>query len=60
MQEYVDAQSAQAQLQAEGIATSVSLITSTRLDFEARRLPDALIRASIHYYNSPEVCHAAE
>jgi cysteine desulfurase / selenocysteine lyase len=34
-----------------GINVSVSRIASTRLDMEARALPD-LVRASVHYYNT--------
>lgn len=40
-------------LMARGINLSVSQVTSTRLDMEARGL-DALIRAGVHYYNSEE------
>ena len=40
-------------LQAEGINTSISPRTSTRLDLDARGL-DALNRASVHYYNTDE------
>jgi cysteine desulfurase/selenocysteine lyase len=34
-------------------SVSVSRISSTRLDMEARDLPD-LVRASVHYYNTDE------
>ena len=55
VQDTVDAESAVDQLQAAGISTSVTGIASTRLDFEARRLPDSMIRASVHYCNSEQV-----
>jgi selenocysteine lyase/cysteine desulfurase len=35
------------------INVSVSRVSSTRLDMEARNLPD-LVRASVHYYNTDE------
>jgi cysteine desulfurase/selenocysteine lyase len=35
------------------INVSVSRVSSTRLDMEARHLPD-LVRASVHYYNTEE------
>jgi cysteine desulfurase/selenocysteine lyase len=42
------------------INVSVSRVSSTRLDMEARGLPD-LVRASVHYYNTAEeiarFCH---
>lgn len=28
--------------------------SSTRLDFERQGLPDSVVRASVHYYNSSE------
>ena len=34
------------------INVSVSAKTSTRLDFEKHGLPESLVRASVHYYNS--------
>ncbi len=40
-------------LRAQGINVSVSTLTSTRLDMEARAL-DAVVRASVHYYNTDE------
>ncbi len=43
-----------AALSAQGINTSVSLLTSARLDMEPRGLIDGLTRASVHYYNSEE------
>ncbi|WP_437678308.1 aminotransferase class V-fold PLP-dependent enzyme [Sorangium sp. So ce131] len=39
-----------ARLGAQAIHVSVSTVGGTRLDFEARGLPD-LVRASVHYYN---------
>jgi cysteine desulfurase / selenocysteine lyase len=38
-------------LRAQAINTSVSLPTSTRLDFEQRQLPE-LLRLSLHYFNT--------
>ncbi|WP_371224620.1 aminotransferase class V-fold PLP-dependent enzyme [Roseovarius sp. 2305UL8-3] len=43
-----------AALSAQGINTSVSLLTSARLDLEPRGLTDGLVRASVHYYNTDE------
>ena len=37
---------------------SVTGIGSTRMDFEARHLPDSMVRASVHYYNTEQVCCA--
>ncbi len=51
--EQKDAQTIQAALRERGINVSVSTPSSTRLDAEARNLPD-LIRASVHYYNTKE------
>jgi selenocysteine lyase/cysteine desulfurase len=39
-------------LRRRSIAVSVSGVASTRLDYEARGLPPATLRASAHYYNS--------
>jgi cysteine desulfurase/selenocysteine lyase len=46
-----EADEVQRRLSNVGINVSVSRITSTRLDMEARTLPD-LVRASVHYYNT--------
>ncbi|WP_103021313.1 aminotransferase class V-fold PLP-dependent enzyme [Salinibacter altiplanensis] len=46
-----DASALQAALRTQDINTSVSPPSSTRLDAEARALPD-LVRASVHYYNT--------
>ncbi len=40
-------------LRAQAINTSVSGIGSARLDFAARKI-DAVLRASVHYYNSED------
>jgi selenocysteine lyase/cysteine desulfurase len=47
----MDAAEIQAALRGRDINTSVSTPNSTRLDAEARNLPD-LVRASVHYYNT--------
>ena len=46
-----DAASMQRRLRAQGTNVSVSPAEYTRLDMEARGLP-ALVRASVHYYNT--------
>jgi selenocysteine lyase/cysteine desulfurase len=46
-----DASTLQTALRDRDINVSVSTPNSTRLDAEARRLPD-LVRASVHYYNT--------
>ena len=48
-----DADEVQRLLAKVHINVSVSRVTSTRLDMEARGLPD-LVRASVHYYNTEE------
>jgi cysteine desulfurase / selenocysteine lyase len=48
-----DADAVQRRLAKARINVSVSRISSTRLDMEARDLPD-LVRASVHYYNTEE------
>jgi selenocysteine lyase/cysteine desulfurase len=45
------AEAIQERLRARSMHTSVSPPSSTRLDAEARALPD-LVRASVHYYNT--------
>ena len=47
------AEEVQADLTAAGINTSVSAVESTRYDLSERGLP-ALVRASVHYYNTDE------
>ncbi len=49
--EQKDASTIQAALRTRDINTSVSPPSSTRLDAEARSLPE-LVRASVHYYNT--------
>jgi len=46
-----DAEAIQAALREKNVNVSVSPRSSTRLDAEARTLPD-LVRASVHYYNT--------
>jgi selenocysteine lyase/cysteine desulfurase len=48
-----DASEIQAALRKRDVNVSVSTPSSTRLDAEARTLPD-LVRASVHYYNTEE------
>jgi selenocysteine lyase/cysteine desulfurase len=48
-----DADEVQRLLAKRRINVSVSRLSSTRLDMEARGLPD-LVRASVHYYNTEE------
>ena len=45
---WIDATTIRDRLRAMGINVSVTTQTSTRLDFEQRRMPD-LVRASVHY-----------
>jgi len=49
--EHMEATEIQGTLRERDINTSVSTPNSTRLDAEARNLPD-LVRASVHYYNT--------
>ena len=51
-QEGVEAKRVQAFLLDRQINVSISPKTSTRLDFEKHGLPESLVRASVHYYNS--------
>lgn len=51
--EPVDAAKIQTALRDRDINVSVSTPSSTRLDAEARNLPD-LVRASVHYYNTED------
>ena len=44
----------QAALLDKNINVHKSSISSTRLDFERRQLPESVVRASVHYYNSSE------
>jgi cysteine desulfurase / selenocysteine lyase len=48
------------ELRAQAVNTSVTVATSTRLDFEARRLPD-MLRLSVHYFNTiDEIDHVVD
>ena len=59
MQEGVDPASACEQLRALGINVKQTPQASTRLDFEARKLPaEGMVRASVHYYNTEQVNQA--
>jgi len=49
--EHMEATEIQGALRKRNVNTSVSTPSSTRLDAEARNLPD-LVRASVHYYNT--------
>ena len=49
----IDSEKIQKQLREKKINVSVSHISSTLLDMEARELPN-LVRASLHYYNTEE------
>ena len=51
--EQMEAAQIQAALRERGVNVSVSTPNSTRLDAEARNLPD-LVRASVHYYNTED------
>ena len=44
----------QAALLEKNINVHRSARSSTRLDFERRQLPESVVRASVHYYNSSE------
>ena len=44
------------QLRVLSINVKQTPLTSTRLDFEARKLPaEGMVRASLHYYNTEQV-----
>ena len=43
-----------ARLCEQGINVKTSAITSTRLDFERVDLPHAVVRASVHYFNTSD------
>ncbi len=49
--EQAEAKTIRAALREQGVNVSVSPLSSTRLDAEARTLPN-LVRASVHYYNT--------
>ena len=51
--EMVDVTKIHRALSAHKINTSTSTVFSTRLDAEARQLPD-IVRSSVHYYNTEE------
>ncbi|MEM7535715.1 MAG: aminotransferase class V-fold PLP-dependent enzyme [Chloroflexota bacterium] len=51
--ENVDVEKIHQALSAHKINTSTSTVFSTRLDAEARQLPD-IVRASVHYYNTED------
>lgn len=51
--DWMEAAAIQGALRSRGINVSVSTPSSTRLDAEARGLPD-LVRASVHYYNTED------
>jgi selenocysteine lyase/cysteine desulfurase len=55
--EQMDAAAIRDALRERNVNTSVSTPNSTRLDAEARNLPD-LVRASIHYYNTEDEIEA--
>ena len=52
VQDGMHAASIKAFLLERRINVSVSPKSSTRLDFEKRGLPESVVRASVHYYNS--------
>jgi cysteine desulfurase / selenocysteine lyase len=52
--EDVDADEIRAALAREGINVYVSTIDDTRLDFENRGLPERIVRASVHYFNTED------
>lgn len=54
LQVQIDPSEAVEQLWKQGINISSSHTPSTRLDFEHRKLPDGVIRASVAYYNTEE------
>ena len=52
LQAGLDPAAAVAALSKQGLNLHPSAVTSTRLDFESRKLPHSVIRASVHYYNT--------
>ena len=52
MQDGVKSAQMKAFLLEKEINVSISPMTSTRLDFEKHGLPESVVRASVHYYNS--------
>ncbi|BDA50632.1 probable cysteine desulfurase [Coccomyxa sp. Obi] len=52
--EGVDPGTITAHLFEQGINVKTSAITSTRLDFERVNLPPAVVRASVHYFNTSD------
>jgi len=53
-QEGVSPEDIKAHLAAKDINVHLSMITSTRTDFERNSLPGAVVRASLSYYNTEE------
>jgi selenocysteine lyase/cysteine desulfurase len=54
MQEGTPAAAVVAYLLERRINVKCSAITSTRIDFERSGLPEVVVRASVHYYNTEE------